>query len=452
MNPSRRRFPDLPTQLPSNLEFVLGLSPSAMTLGLGNIRALLERLGNPQRAFRSVVVAGTNGKGSVTAMLSSILSAEGLSAGRYTSPHVYSVTERVCVDDEPVGLDEMEAAAARVAPLYGSVEFSYFEAITAIAFLVFAERGVDVAVLETGLGGRFDATNVTDPEVTVITSIALDHRRLLGDTEEEIVREKLGITRPGVPLLVGPLSDSLLAIVGEKARRDGFPVVTHGELADVDVARSRPDGTDIRLRTPRCDYGDVTIPFGGPHQVTNAMLAVGAAERLVGGLTRLREGLAGAYMPGRFERFEVGGKTYVLDVAHNEAALGASLSLVGALAPRARTALVLGLMRRKELFDVPRRALEAAARVYLTVPVDGRLNAPDANEPHELLAQYVFMHLTDSRTDVILWNRGSSHGDHWRRLVDALAQPSNPAEVILVAGSHHVVEEFAKALFAGGGE
>jgi hypothetical protein len=109
-------------------------------------------------------------------------------------------------------------------------------------------------------------------------------------------------------------------------------------------------------------------------------------------------------------------------------------------------------MRRKELFDVPRRALEAAARVYLTVPVDGRLNAPDANEPHELLAQYVFMHLTDSRTDVILWNRGSSHGDHWRRLVDALAQPSNPAEVILVAGSHHVVEEFAKALFAGGGE
>ena len=125
MSPRRRGFPDLPTTLPPNLDFVLGLSPSAMTLGLANIRALLGRLGDPQRAFRTVVIAGTNGKGSVTAMAASILTEQGLTVGRFTSPHVYSVTERVCVDDEPVGVDEMEEAAAQVASLYHDVNYSY---------------------------------------------------------------------------------------------------------------------------------------------------------------------------------------------------------------------------------------------------------------------------------------------------------------------------------------
>ena len=181
----------------------------AMTLGLGNIRALLARLGHPERTFKPAVIAGTNGKGSVTAMLASILGRNGHRVGRFISPHVYSVTERVSVDGAPVSVDEMEAAAGRVAALRDELTFSYFEALTAIAFLIFADLGVDYAVLETGLGGRFDATNAVEPVVTVITGISLDHRRILGDSEEEILREKLGITRRGVPLLIGKMSPQL---------------------------------------------------------------------------------------------------------------------------------------------------------------------------------------------------------------------------------------------------
>ncbi len=419
-----------------------------MTLGLSNIRTLLGRLGDPQGGFRTVVVAGTNGKGSVTAMTASILGEQGLRVGRFTSPHVYCVNERVSVDGGPIALEVMEAAAARIAPLYDDIGFSYFEALTAIAFLVFADCGVDIAVLETGLGGRFDATNVTDPEVTVVTSISLDHRRILGDTEEEILREKLGITRRGVPLLVGDLNPGLLTRTREKAGRDGFPVVTLGELAEVETLARHLDTTDIRLRTPLADYGDVTVPFGGAHQVANAVLAVGAAERVCGRLCNLRGGLSGAYLPGRFERFELAGKSFVLDVAHNEAALSAAFELLQATAPREQSAVVLGLMRRKELDEVPRRIIAAADRYYLISPTGGRVGPPDAHEPQELLERYMFSHLSDARADVILWHRASADDDHWGRLVDVLAHPSNPSRVILVTGSHHVVEEFGRALFA----
>ena len=141
------RFLDTPRTLPPNLSFVLGLSPSAMTLGLGNMRQLLRALGHPERRFRSVLVAGTNGKGSVTAYLSAILRQSGMRVGWYSSPHVYQVTERIRVDGSQITLEQMEEAAARVAPLHDGIGYSYFEALTAIAFLVFADLGVELAVL-----------------------------------------------------------------------------------------------------------------------------------------------------------------------------------------------------------------------------------------------------------------------------------------------------------------
>ena len=178
MRGSPQRFLNTPAPLPPNLSFVLNLSPSAMTLGLGNVRALLEGLDHPENNFRCVIVAGTNGKGSVTAFLSSILSSNGIRTGWYSSPHVYSVNERICVDNVPVDIDRMEEAASRIVPLHEEIGYSYFEALTAIAFLVFEKSEVEVAVLETGLGGRFDATNVVEPKLTVLTSVSVDHRRM----------------------------------------------------------------------------------------------------------------------------------------------------------------------------------------------------------------------------------------------------------------------------------
>lgn len=440
-----RRFPDLPSTLPRNLEFILGLSPSAMTLGLANIHNLLDRLGRPERQFRSIVVAGTNGKGSVTATLASLLRRGGYRVGRFTSPHVYSVVERVWVDGELATLDEMERAAEKVAALRDELTFSYFEALTAIAFLVFAERGVEYAVLETGLGGRFDATNAVEPILSIITGVSLDHRRILGDSEEEILREKLGITRQGVPVLIGNLSDPLRAVVEEKSRRDSFPVEALEQLGS-----AQPDGgglctTRARIKTPLADYGLLELPFAGEHQATNALLAIGAAERVLGELPRIHEALADAYLPGRFESVEVAGKTFVLDVAHNEQALTATVAHFQRCSPRQDNALVLGLLRRKELFEFPRMIPRAFRRVYL-VTANGR----DALAPVELLQRYLLPCWKGGEIDIILLNPRSAGGDYWRSVVRNLAGANNPCRSILVTGSHHVVDQFGRRLLLPG--
>ncbi len=447
MTRSRRPFPDLREPLPSNLKFVLDLSPSAMTLGLGNIRALMERLGHPERRFRSVLVGGTNGKGSVTTLLASILSHQGLRTGRYTSPHVFSVAERIAIDGDFISIDAMEAAAARLVPLRDEIPFSYFEGLTAIAFLVFAERGVDVAVLEVGLGGRFDATNIVDPTVSVITSISLDHRRILGDTEEEILREKLGIARSGVPLLVGPLSPSLRAVVDERAMRETIPVFAPDDLGTAFEVQSLLDGALVDIRTPRAHYGRMRVPFGGRHQATNALLAVGAAERVVPSLDGVADAIEDAHIPGRFQCVERRGKTFVLDVAHNEAAIAATADHVADFRPRTESALVFGLLRRKELFDAPRHILRAFGCVCLVEPPAEPGSADSAFAPHEMLAKYFAPHLPNAATEVMLWNRADERDDPLVRLLRWLDDGQSRWTTVVAMGSHRVVEEFGRRMF-----
>ncbi len=419
-----------------------------MTLGLANMRALMDRLGHPERRFRSALVAGTNGKGSVTAMLASILSRHGVRTGRYISPHVFSVVERIAIDGEFVSVAEMEAAAARVVPLYGEIPFSYFEALTAIAFLVFAQRGVEVAVLEVGLGGRFDATNVVEPEVSIVTSISLDHRRILGDTEEEILREKLGVARAGIPLLVGALSPELRAVVDERAARAGFDVFGPVELGNATVEEEFLGGIQVRLRTPHADYGTARVRFGGRHQAVNALLAVGAAERLLPSLERAVEGLEAAAIAGRFECLERGGRTFVLDVAHNDAALVATADHLARFRPREECALVFGLLKRKELFEAPRHLMEAASCLCLVEP-DAEPGSNDAAfPPHELWARYFAPLLPNAATDVMLWNRTASGDDSLARVKRWLDGDGRRFKVVLATGSHRVVEGFGGRILA----
>lgn len=447
MTRSRRPFPDLRTPLPSNLQFVLDLSPSAMTLSLDNIRALMDRLEHPERRFRSVLVAGTNGKGSVTTLLASILSRHGLKTGRYTSPHVFSVAERIAVDGELVSIDDMEAAAARLVPLHDEIPFSYFEGLTAMAFMVFAGRGVDVAVLEVGLGGRFDATNIVDPVVSLITSISLDHRRLLGDTEEAILGEKLGVSRSGVPLLIGELSPSLRAVVDERAARDSFPVLASGDLGSAFEVDGAFDGAWVDIRTPRARYGRIRVPFGGGHQALNALLAIGAAERILPALPRARDAIAAARIPGRFQCLERGGRTFVLDVAHNEAAIAATADHVARFRPRTECAAVFGLLRRKELFDAPRHLLHAFGRVCLIEPPTEEGGHDVAFAPAEMLAKYFAPHLPNAATDVMLWNRTGEDDDPLARLLQWIDDGPSRLTTVVAMGSHRVVEEFGRRMF-----
>jgi dihydrofolate synthase/folylpolyglutamate synthase len=415
-----------------------------MTLGLANMRSLMAVLGNPEQRFRSVIVAGTNGKGSVSALVATILQANGLRVGRYTSPHIYSVTERIGVSGNPVGLDAMEAAASRIVPLRERIPYSYFEAITAIAFQIFAEQGVQIAVLEVGLGGRFDATNIVEPEVSVLTGISLDHRRLLGDTEEEILREKLGVTRPEVPLVCGKLAPALQSVVEEKAERGRIRLERFEDLGTTELVRMSFEGMKARVKTASADYGEIDLPFVGEHQLANALVAVRAAELVLGRVERLNEAAHAAYLPGRFESLRVNGKTVVFDVAHNDESLIATLKTLTSLSPREENGMILGVLRRKELQAFPGELPRCVRRVRLIEPVAG-----EAFTAPELLGALELTALRGGSLDVML-EPFLKEDEAWARFLRRVLEPADPCRVILVTGSHRTVEAVGLRMLRAG--
>jgi dihydrofolate synthase/folylpolyglutamate synthase len=341
----------------------------------------------------------------------------------------------------------LEAAAARIVPLREEIPYSYFEALTAIAFWIFAERGVEVAALEVGLGGRFDATNIVSPVSSVITSISMDHRRILGDTEEAILGEKLGITRPGVPLFVGALKPNLMKIVHERGRRDGFPVFELDDIGRADIQTESLSGLDVDLRTKRADYGRIRVPFPGSHQAANSLLAVGAAEVLVPHLEHARDGIEQAFIAGRFQVIERAGRTFVLDIGHNEEALRATADHLAAFAPREDVLLIFGLLRRKELCDAPVHLLKAAGALCLVEPESEPGSTDTAFAPHELLQHFFLRHLPDTATDVILWNRRNERDDSLARLAERLERPGDRHRVVVAVGSHRVVQDFGRRIW-----
>jgi dihydrofolate synthase/folylpolyglutamate synthase len=428
------RSTDPPSALPPHLSFVLGLSPSVMTLGLANMRRLLDHLGHPEKEFPSIVIAGTNGKGSVSAFVAAILQANGKRVGWYTSPHIFDVTERICVDGEPVPLDAMEEAASRIAPLHTEIGFSYFEALTAIAFQIFAARKIDIAVLEVGLGGRFDATNVVEPVLSILTGVALDHRRILGDSLEEILREKLGIARPGVPLLCGRLSPALRSVVEDKTARDGIPLCPLEKIGSAGLVEMSLDGMRARLRSETADYGEIRLPFIGEPQLGNALVSVRAAELVLGRVERLAEAAGMVRLRGRFEVVRAGGKTLVFDVAHNDEALIATLGTLVSLSPRDDNAIILGVMRRKELREFPAVLAVRVRRAYLIEPV-----TEEAYTGPELLQTLGVKNIRDTGIDASV-ERYFADDREWSRFIARVLSAENPCRVVLVTGSHRTVE------------
>src|SRR5512132_16544 len=295
---------------------------------LGRIRALTELLGDPQRAYPVIHLTGTNGKGSTAAMIESLLRADGLRTGRFTSPHLMSVTERITIDGEPISDERFDEVWREIEPYVAlvdqreidGVQMTFFEIITAMAYAAFADAPVDVAVVEVGLGGAWDATNVADAGVAVVTPIDLDHTHLLGRTIAEITREKAGIIKPGAHAILAGQSveaaEVLLARcaeVGALPQREGvdFGVIDR-ELA---VA-----GQVVRLTAADGPIDQVFLPLYGAHQAANAAKALAAAEAFLG-LKALhpdvvREGFAQVHFPGRLELIRRS-PAVVLDAAHN---------------------------------------------------------------------------------------------------------------------------------------
>ncbi|HEX3282761.1 MAG TPA: folylpolyglutamate synthase/dihydrofolate synthase family protein [Pyrinomonadaceae bacterium] len=351
----------------------LGHETLAMKLGLRNTELLLEALGNPHHSFASVQIAGTNGKGSTAAMLDSICRLAGLRTGLFTSPHLISITERIKIAGEDISEAEFarfgtrvrEAAESLVAQGRLQALPTFFEHVTAIALLAFKEAGVEIAILETGLGGRLDATTVAGADVVAITPIALDHQDYLGATLAEIAGEKAAIIRPGTTAIIAAQKEEASEVIRQRAAAcDVEPSITDYQ-STIDAVTA--DGRfTVTLQTKRERYESVSIGLGGRHQIENAATAIRIAEALNQKGRRIPvsaivDGIATARHAGRLERVD----SYLLDGAHNPAA---ALTLVAYLDEfvNVPVTLVFGAMRDKNLVEMAAILFPAAARLVLT--------------------------------------------------------------------------------------
>ena len=292
--------------------------------GLGRMRFMLRALGNPEADLEVIHVAGTNGKGSVVVTADSILRAGGLRTGRYTSPHLVGFSERIVIDGCPAENELLESCARDVLPLANKVDATFFEATTALAFEVFGRSGVTTAVVEVGLGGRLDATNVLDASVAVVTSIANDHADYLGTDLVAIAREKAGIISNARTAVIGPVGGDAGDLLVELAADSSERVLRFGREMSAQAVEIGSDGTSF---TYRC--GDARgplrlhTPLHGRHQATNAALAVAATDAFTGGVlddAQLQAGVGAVNWPGRFQVEHHGDGTWVYDIAHNSAA------------------------------------------------------------------------------------------------------------------------------------
>jgi dihydrofolate synthase/folylpolyglutamate synthase len=358
------------------LAYLFGLGQFGIKFGLENVRTIVDALGRPDRAFRSIHVAGTNGKGSVTAMLDAALRAAGHRTARYTSPHLVDLTERFVIDGHPVAHERLVGIIGELRERIGAMVASgslpgqptFFEVTTAAALELFRRAGVEVAVMEVGLGGRLDATNVITPVLTAITSIAFEHEKYLGNTLASIAAEKAGIIKPTVPVVVGAMEPEASMAIARIADERGAPIVAAWEGVSVErLSQPRGAPTRMRVRTPAHDYGDVTLALRGTHQISNAVVAIRLLEcRAAAGIdvppAAVVEGLARVSWPGRLEhRHLPDGREAILDAAHNPAG-AATLATYLAETCAEKPPMVFAVMADKDvdrMFEVLLPAISA---------------------------------------------------------------------------------------------
>ena len=369
---------------------------------LAHMRVLLGTLEHPERTFPSVLIAGTNEKGSTAAALASILRASGLKTGLYTSPHLVRLNERIRVDEVEISDDDF-------ARLHGEVDRvterlvvggelpwhpSFFEMMTAIAFLQFARKGVAIAVLEVGMGGRLDATNVVEPLVSVITDISLDHQKFLGNTVGEIAREKAGIIRPGGVVVTLPQQPEANDVIGnaildlDAVGVSAVEYVPPVSPASTEYRVASTENNSCRSRYPLAVMGKqilVESPLAGRHQLRNVALAIASAEELskkgLAGITpeSIERGIQETRWPGRFQVVPAGAgwPEVVLDVAHNPAGAWALRSALSERYDDRPLIFVFGAMRDKAISEMTEILFPLAVRMIATQPGNPRAASPE---------------------------------------------------------------------------
>ena len=419
----------------------LGHETLAMKLGLRNTELLLETLGSPQTAFESVQIAGTNGKGSTAVMLDSICRAAGIRTGLYTSPHLISITERINIAGNEISTSEFAELATEVRGAAesllsdGKIQAlpTFFEHVTAVALLAFRKARVQLAILETGLGGRLDATTVAGAKTVAITPIAMDHEEHLGHTINEIAAEKAAIIRPGVTAIVANQSLEALRVVTNRAIEVG--VVPDVSKPSLSIEHVTDDGRyTVTLKTNRDEYRQLTIGLLGQHQIENASVAVRIAEALSGRdvtvpKAAIIKGLAGASYSGRLE-YADGPPRLLLDGAHNPAGARTLRQYLDDYVNVSIT-LIFGAMKDKKLDEIAQLLFPKAEQLILTAPQNPRAAPP------EQLRELAIKHFSDRNVFVT-----QSAGD---ALVKA--KEITPAgDLICVAGSLYLVGEIKAKL------
>jgi dihydrofolate synthase / folylpolyglutamate synthase len=368
----------------SHLDYLLSLQQTGIKLGLEQIRTLDALIGHPSRSFRSIVVAGTNGKGSVTAMLERGLRDAGHRTGRFTSPHLSRLEERFAIDGLPIGSSLLEHAAGRMREAAGRMDTppSFFEATTAVAFDLFREADIDVAVLEVGLGGRLDATNVADAEAAAITQIDFDHEAWLGNTLEQIAFEKAGVIKRGALVTLADNPGTVRDVIGQAAHAAGATIVYAPDgvvVTDLELDQGR---VRCSMTTPRAAYASLTLALRGRHQLGNAVTAIRMLEELAAGgrfdvgAGSIRSAVEGAAWPGRLELIPWKHGHVLIDGAHNPAGARALADYLVEVYGRPLP-MVVAVMSDKRVDEIVRALAAAASHFVFTAPPIARAAAPD---------------------------------------------------------------------------
>ena len=353
------------------INWLFGTQQRGVKLGLNNVRRLLSSLGEPQNALQFIHVAGTNGKGSVCAMVDSITRRAGMKTGLFTSPHLIRFNERIQIDGIPIDDEAVVRGIHQIQSLIDEEHHpTFFEITTALAFDYFRAHGVDLVVLETGLGGRLDATNVVSPLVSVLTSIDLDHQKWLGHTLKEIAMEKAGIIKPGVPAVSGPQYLEVRTVLEQIANKR-FASLTYAELP----------------------IPELFIGLAGSYQRVNAAIAVQALSKagIKVNQKAIKEGLANLSWPGRFQRI---GERIILDGAHNPAASKCLVETWMECVGEQRATIIFGGLRDKDLEGMVSTLSTIAAR-FQTVPIRSQRAASPA-ESHSFVPKYLSATQCDS--------------------------------------------------------
>ena len=410
------------------LDYLYGLEKFGMVFGLDNITWLLGLIGNPQDSLKAVHIAGTNGKGSVASMLSEILRTAGYATGTYTSPHLISFTERIAVNGDCIPEGEVaeltEFIKERIDREESARPLTFFDFTTALAFEYFKRKGVAIAVVEAGLGGRLDSTNVLRPLVTVITNVALDHQEYLGNTIKEIAREKAGVVKEHVPVVTGAKGESLEVIRAAAAQ------TTLYALGESFTYKSKGEQL-MWYRGIRMTYDDLSVGLRGDHQLFNAALALCALELLspAGFPVReyaVRKGLASVQWPARLELIHKPGQPLVLiDGAHNPDGVGTLVSYLKSHFLNRKKILVFGVMKDKDFKEMLQEILPVVQQTILTRPEIERAALP---------------------TDVARYAPGALIAASVKDAVDGAFALADEHDLIIITGSFYTAGEAKRLL------